>query len=118
MRAETDLGKARITVSDNGPGIPRREHKRIFMKFYRVDDKLTRKAEGSGLGLAIVKKVVRAHGGKEIVDSDPGRGSSFTLELPLERPVSALLDDPSEAATLGRATASAPPPSREGARAE
>jgi two-component system phosphate regulon sensor histidine kinase PhoR len=73
---------ATITVRDNGKGIARKEHKRIFEKFYRVDDLLARQQEGSGLGLSIVKHVVRAHRGKILVDSEPGRGSTFTLILP------------------------------------
>jgi two-component system phosphate regulon sensor histidine kinase PhoR len=70
-----------ITVRDNGKGIAPREHKRIFEKFYRVDDLLARQQEGSGLGLAIVQHVMRAHRGRVVVDSEPGRGSSFTLLL-------------------------------------
>jgi two-component system phosphate regulon sensor histidine kinase PhoR len=71
-----------ISVTDNGAGIPAQEHKRIFQKFYRVDDLLSRNREGSGLGLAIVKHVMRAHGGRVEVDSSPGRGSTFSLVLP------------------------------------
>jgi two-component system phosphate regulon sensor histidine kinase PhoR len=71
-----------ITVRDNGKGIARTEHKRIFEKFYRVDDLLARQQEGSGLGLAIVQHVMRAHRGRVLVDSEPGRGSAFTLLLP------------------------------------
>jgi two-component system phosphate regulon sensor histidine kinase PhoR len=72
---------ARISVSDNGRGIPQREHGRIFQKFYRVDDRLSREREGSGLGLAIVKHVVRAHQGRVELDSEEGRGSTFTIVL-------------------------------------
>lgn len=72
----------RISVSDNGPGIPPAEHKRIFQKFYRLDDRLSREQEGSGLGLAIVKHVMKAHDGRVEVDSRPGSGSTFTLVLP------------------------------------
>lgn len=74
-----------ITVRDNGKGIARNEHKRIFEKFYRVDDLLARQQEGSGLGLAIVQHVMRAHRGRVLVDSEPGKGSAFTLLLPLRR---------------------------------
>jgi two-component system phosphate regulon sensor histidine kinase PhoR len=73
----------RISVKDNGSGIPAREHKRIFQKFYRVDDRLSREKEGSGLGLAIAKHVVRAHGGRIDVKSEPGKGSIFTIVLPI-----------------------------------
>ena len=71
-----------ITVRDNGHGIPASEHKRIFQKFYRVDDRLSREREGSGLGLAIVKHVMRAHRGKVELESGPGKGSAFSLVLP------------------------------------
>jgi two-component system phosphate regulon sensor histidine kinase PhoR len=74
---------AELAVHDNGKGIARREHKRIFEKFYRVDDLLARQQEGSGLGLSIVRHVVRAHRGKILVDSETGKGSTFTLILPL-----------------------------------
>jgi two-component system, OmpR family, phosphate regulon sensor histidine kinase PhoR len=86
-----------ITVRDNGKGIARDEHKRIFEKFYRVDDLLARQQEGSGLGLAIVQHVMRAHRGKVEVDSEPGRGSAFTLILPRDPPRIA-----GEGITLGR----------------
>lgn len=85
-------GHARISVSDNGEGIPRRERSRIFQKFYRIDDSLARHREGSGLGLAIVQHIVRAHGGKVVVDSEVGKGSVFSLILP-----SAPAEDPTAA---------------------
>ena len=69
-------------VSDNGDGIPRNEHRRIFGKFYRIDDRLSRERAGSGLGLAIVKHVVRAHNGRVQVESEKGQGSTFRIELP------------------------------------
>ncbi|HEY4121387.1 MAG TPA: HAMP domain-containing sensor histidine kinase [Byssovorax sp.] len=75
-----------LTVRDNGKGIARTEHKRIFEKFYRVDDLLARQQEGSGLGLAIVQHVMRAHRGRVEVDSAPGRGSAFTLHVPTRPP--------------------------------
>lgn len=80
--AEPTARAVRVTVRDNGAGIPKVEHKRIFQKFYRVDDRLSREREGSGLGLAIVKHVMRAHGGRVELESTQGRGSSFTLVLP------------------------------------
>ncbi len=83
--ADTVGDKLRITVSDNGKGLPVHEHSRIFEKFYRVDDRLAREQEGSGLGLAIVKHVVRAHGGRVEVESAPGQGSSFSITVPKAR---------------------------------
>jgi two-component system phosphate regulon sensor histidine kinase PhoR len=74
-----------IGVRDNGQGIAKREHRRIFEKFYRVDDLLARRNEGSGLGLAIVQHVLRAHGGRVEIDSAPGRGSGFYLIFPRKR---------------------------------
>jgi two-component system, OmpR family, phosphate regulon sensor histidine kinase PhoR len=78
----TPKGEVGIAVTDNGVGIPRPEQRRIFEKFYRIDDRLSRAKEGSGLGLAIVKHVVRAHRGRVTVDSEPGQGSTFTIVLP------------------------------------
>jgi two-component system phosphate regulon sensor histidine kinase PhoR len=75
-------GEAVIEVSDNGGGIARGEHRRIFEKFYRIDDRLSRTREGSGLGLAIVKHIVRAHRARIEVDSELGRGSIFRVVLP------------------------------------
>jgi len=78
-----DEREAKLTVRDNGAGIPKAEHKRIFYKFYRVDDRLSREREGSGLGLAIVKHVMKAHGGRVELTSHPGKGSEFSLVLPI-----------------------------------
>lgn len=69
-------------VEDHGVGIPRREQKRIFDRFYRVDSLLTRDTEGSGLGLSIAQRMVQAHDGWISVDSTVGQGSTFRLHLP------------------------------------
>jgi signal transduction histidine kinase len=71
-----------FVVSDNGIGIPVREQRRIFRRFYRVDQRLTRETGGVGLGLSIVDLVARGHGGTATVSSAPGAGSTFTLRLP------------------------------------
>jgi two-component system phosphate regulon sensor histidine kinase PhoR len=75
-------GGVAIEVSDNGDGIPHVEHRRIFEKFYRIDDRLSREREGSGLGLAIVKHIVRAHHGRIHLDSAKGKGSTFRILIP------------------------------------
>lgn len=74
-----------ISVEDNGPGIAKREHRRIFEKFYRVDDLLARRQEGSGLGLAIVQHVIKAHRGRIDVDSERGKGTTIHLHVPRRR---------------------------------
>lgn len=71
-----------IAVQDQGIGIDREHHDRIFDKFFRVDEELTRNVDGTGLGLAIVMEIVKAHGGRITVDSQLGRGSTFTVYLP------------------------------------
>jgi two-component system phosphate regulon sensor histidine kinase PhoR len=71
-----------LEVADNGPGIPAREQKRIFDKFYRGSEPLLRTIEGTGLGLAMVKHIVSGHGGKVTVASDLGKGATFTIALP------------------------------------
>jgi len=78
----TPKGEVRITVQDNGAGIPHEEHPRIFQKFYRIDDRLSRTREGSGLGLAIVKHIAHAHEARVDLDSKPGKGSVFALVFP------------------------------------
>jgi two-component system phosphate regulon sensor histidine kinase PhoR len=80
--AATPKGEVAISVIDNGDGIAPPEHRRIFEKFYRVDDRLSRSKQGSGLGLAIVNHVARAHHARVTVDSAPGKGSTFTIVLP------------------------------------
>lgn len=72
-----------IAVRDAGIGIDIHEHKHIFEKFYRVDDRLSRSVEGSGLGLSIVQHVAAAHRGSIEVESEHGHGSTFTLKLPI-----------------------------------
>jgi signal transduction histidine kinase len=72
-----------IRVSDHGPGIPATEHVKIFERFYRLGSELRRETPGVGIGLSIVKHVVEAHRGTVRVDSEVGKGSCFTIELPL-----------------------------------
>lgn len=83
IRRTRDGGVA-FDVVDNGEGIPRHERDRIFQKFYRIDDRLSRAREGSGLGLAIVKHVAKAHRAKVEVESAADKGSTFSFVLPPE----------------------------------
>ena len=82
--AEAAGTMARLWVADAGPGIPAAEHGKIFERFYRRGSELRRETQGVGIGLSIVKHIVEAHGGRVRVESAPGRGSRFTLELPAD----------------------------------
>jgi signal transduction histidine kinase len=73
---------ALISIKDSGPGIPKAEQERIFKRFYRGSQSRSQ-TEGSGLGLAIAERFVELHGGQIRLQSSEGRGSSFTVELPL-----------------------------------
>ena len=73
----------KLEVTDRGIGIERHEQARIFEKFYRTCDPLVHNTKGSGLGLSLVQHITEAHGGEVEVESTPGRGSKFTLSLPL-----------------------------------
>jgi signal transduction histidine kinase len=89
----TDSGEMRVTakavnghfavsVMDTGPGISEQEQKRIFEQFHQVDSSLTKAKGGTGLGLAIAKQIVEMHGGRIWVESTPGKGATFRMELP------------------------------------
>jgi len=74
---------ARLTVRDNGPGIPADAQPHLFERFYRVDKARSRDTGGTGLGLSIVKQLVVLHGGTVRVESEEGKGSTFITELPI-----------------------------------
>jgi two-component system, OmpR family, phosphate regulon sensor histidine kinase PhoR len=86
VRLDTVEGRAVIQVNDTGEGIPAQELSRVFERFYRVDKARARRTGGTGLGLAIVRHVAEAHGGAVRVDSELGRGSTFTVTLPVAGP--------------------------------
>jgi signal transduction histidine kinase len=85
LEVRQDGDRVLMTVRDRGIGVAKGELKRIFDKFYRAEDSLVHETKGSGLGLALVRHIMEAHGGEVLVESAPGRGSSFTLVLPLDR---------------------------------
>jgi len=72
-----------ITVQDTGPGIAPDDLPHVFDRFYRGDKARSRSAGGSGLGLAIARQLVEAHGGRIMVESEPGQGATFTIALPV-----------------------------------
>ena len=86
LRAEPEGGEARVRITDTGLGIEPRDQERIFERFYRVDKARSRELGGTGLGLAIVKHLVLTAGGRVAVESTPGRGSCFSVHLPLNEP--------------------------------
>ena len=76
-------GVLKLEVLDHGIGIARRDQSKIFEKFYRTGDPLVHNTKGSGLGLSLVRHITQAHGGEIAVESTPGKGSKFTLSLPV-----------------------------------
>ena len=82
VRLAKEDGFVRFAVSDPGLGIPPSEHRRVFEKFYRLDPNMTRGIGGTGLGLYISRELVRMMDGRIWVESEPGRGSTFYVEIP------------------------------------
>ncbi|GAO03681.1 ATP-binding protein [Anaeromyxobacter sp. PSR-1] len=87
VRVEADAASARIRVHDEGPGIPAADQERIFRAFERACPSAG--VGGLGVGLYVVREIVRAHGGTVAVESEPGRGSTFTVSLPRGKPATA-----------------------------
>jgi two-component system sensor histidine kinase VicK len=101
VRVTTSERELIVAVSDQGIGIPKRELKAIFNKFYRVKQvkppwSPSRPVTGAGLGLAICAAIIQEHGGRIWAESEPGKGTTVTFTLPLagERPVGTLPDLP------------------------
>ncbi len=84
VRAITEFAHVRFLVQDTGIGVPARELPRLFERFYRVDKARSRELGGTGLGLAIVKHLTLAQGGEVAVESQVGRGSTFSFTLPVQ----------------------------------
>jgi two-component system phosphate regulon sensor histidine kinase PhoR len=82
VRASREEAEIVITVADHGCGIPQEHIPRLFERFYRVDKSRSKELGGTGLGLAIVKHIAQAHGGSVGVESEVGRGSTFSIHLP------------------------------------
>ena len=85
LEVRHDGTRVLISVTDRGIGVAKAEQKKIFEKFYRAEDSLVHETKGSGLGLPLVRHIMEAHGGQVEVESAPGKGSTFTLVLPIAR---------------------------------
>ena len=85
IKTETRGSDLSVEITDRGIGIPRAEQAKVFEKFYRVGNGLVHDVKGSGLGLSLVKHIIEAHKGTISVESDVGKGSRFTILLPLMR---------------------------------
>jgi heavy metal sensor kinase len=83
VAARRDGDWARVDVVDTGPGVSAEDRDRIFERFFRVEKARSRQAGGAGLGLSIVRWAAESHGGRAEVASEPGRGSTFSIVLPL-----------------------------------
>jgi signal transduction histidine kinase len=81
-------GRFAASVTDTGPGIPHDQQHRLFDQFHQADSSLTKAKGGAGLALAIAKQIAEMHSGSIWVESTPGKGSAFQMELPHARPVS------------------------------
>jgi signal transduction histidine kinase len=105
LRLRTIDGRVRLTVQDTGAGIPTTSQPHVFKRFYRAPESAARSIEGTGIGLALVRELVHALGGEVGVASEPGAGSTFTLEIPFDGAASPATASADGAATSGAATA-------------
>ena len=88
IRVSASVRRKRVVISveDNGPGLQKSEHKRVFDRFYQAGNLLSRKSQGSGLGLAITRGIIEGQGGKIGVSSEIGNGCTFFVELRIADP--------------------------------
>jgi signal transduction histidine kinase len=82
IRVGQPNGAFSVSVHDTGPGIPKADQERLFEEFQQADNSITKAKGGTGLGLAISRRIIEMHGGRLWVDSSPGKGSTFTFEIP------------------------------------
>ena len=85
VNVQEDSGYYKVTVTDDGIGIPTRDLPRVFERFFQVETHLTRRYGGMGLGLAVAKAMIELHGGRIWAESEEGKGTTFTFLLPIEQ---------------------------------
>jgi len=85
IKLDEETGYYKVVVSDSGIGIPTRDLARVFERFFQVEEHLTRRYNGMGLGLSVAKSMIELHGGRIWVESEEGKGSTFTFLLPIEK---------------------------------
>jgi signal transduction histidine kinase len=85
VKIQEDTGHFKVSVMDDGIGIPARDLPRVFERFFQVETHLTRHYGGMGLGLSVAKAMIELHGGRIWVESEEGKGSTFTFLLPMEQ---------------------------------
>jgi signal transduction histidine kinase len=83
IKANASDGEFTVAVCDTGPGISLSDQAKLFQEFQQADNSITRQKGGTGLGLAISKRIIEMHGGRIRVDSELGKGSTFTFTLPV-----------------------------------
>lgn len=86
VRVFTEEGNVKVAISDTGVGIPKEDMPRLFTKFFRAENVIRMQTEGTGMGLFISKNIARMHGGDITVASEEGKGSAFTMILPIAKP--------------------------------
>ena len=85
LRAKADGNKIHISVQDSGIGISKKDQEKLFKPFSQIDSSVARRYDGTGLGLALAKELVVLHGGQIWVESEPGKGSTFTFTIPMHK---------------------------------
>ena len=85
IKVEEEAGQVKVAVGDDGIGIAAKDLERVFERFFQVETHLTRRYGGMGLGLAVAKSMIDLHNGRIWVESQEGKGSTFTFLLPIER---------------------------------
>jgi signal transduction histidine kinase len=105
LRLQAIEGRVRLVVQDTGAGIPTASLPHVFKRFYRAPESAARSIEGTGIGLALVRELVHALGGDVDVASEPGVGSTFTVEIPFDGAPAPAAASAERAATSGAGTA-------------